>query len=210
MPGFGPSLAAFSQVTPRADDARYRLAQQLMQQGSESGPVTRETVAEGVEGLSDEAREALRIGVRSQIDDVLANVKAALTDPNMDVREAAKALKDLSSRASREKLALALGEREAAQMFDVLDQAFAAFQLRASVVDNSKTAVRRMMDARFQGVNRSGVLRRLARADPIGAGQELVGTLTGNSTTRLRGLDDRKAHDRRLSPSEWKVGGVAQ
>lgn len=65
---------------------------------------TRETVRNAMGEASKEAKAAARKGLRSYIDDTLANVKRTITDPNIDAREASKAVKDLSSRANVEKV----------------------------------------------------------------------------------------------------------
>ena len=65
---------------------------------------TRETVAEWTQSMTPEERVGILQGVRSAFDDTLANVTRAVSDGDMDAREAIKALRDLSSRAAREKL----------------------------------------------------------------------------------------------------------
>ena len=47
-------------------------------------------------------KRGLRQGVRSYIDELMANAKASLTDPNQDARELIAPIKNLMSRSSRE------------------------------------------------------------------------------------------------------------
>ena len=104
--------------------------------------VTREVVKDFGQDISDEARDAAAQGLRSSIDDALANVKIAMTDTNMDAREAFKLIRDMSSRANREKVELLIGPEKAKTLFSQLDESIKAFELRANVARNSATAVR--------------------------------------------------------------------
>jgi hypothetical protein len=153
-------------------DNALRLGYSLLRDGT-----TREVVKEGAANLSDEAAEALRLGVRSYIDDTLANVKGALTDPNMDAREAVKAIKSLSSRASHEKLATVLGDQEAEQLLKQIDMASAALELRASVAANSKTFARTAMDEVIQAQTDDGVVNAFRSGKPLETGKRVAQTL---------------------------------
>lgn len=142
--------------------------------------VTRETFAEAVEKMRPEDLALARQGVRSSIDDALANVKAAMTDPDVDARETAKLLKDLSSRASREKMSMILDPKEAARLWQSLDEAAEAFRLRAAVAQNSKTQPREAM-ARIKKQAAKSPLRSLLSGRLVDAAQEGVSTVTGNT-----------------------------
>lgn len=120
-----------------------------------SARATREEIAEfvarrSVKGsLPIEVRDAVRTGLRAQIDDTLANVKRTITEGNTDAREAIKAIKDLSSRANREKVAAVLGKRESGKLFRELDRSAVAFEGQAAVAQNSKTQGRKLFDQAF-------------------------------------------------------------
>lgn len=104
---------------------------------------TRYDLSKAMEGMSDAEIGALKQGVRSQIDEVMANAKASLTDPNQDAREMITPLKDLMSRAGREKLETILGD-EAQDFIRQLDEVYSVMSMRAGVAQNSKTQVRKM------------------------------------------------------------------
>ena len=118
-------------------DLALRLGGDLLKPGT-----TREMVAEAFDGMSQEARTAAMQGLRSSIDDTLANVKRAVGSGNMEAREAGLLLRNMSSRANREKVAMLLGDEQAARLFAELDQATTAFELRAATATNSKTFAR--------------------------------------------------------------------
>lgn len=151
---------------------------------------TREIVSEAVEGMTDAERKMAAQGVRSNIDDALANVKRTLSDPNVDAREATKAIKDLSSRGSREKIALIVGDDQAARLFDEIDAATRAFDLRAAVADNTRTFARQNMNDVIRGQTQEGAVNRLRSGKPLNAGQDLVATLLGRSAGDQQRITD--------------------
>jgi hypothetical protein len=134
----------------------------------------RDQFAEDITGMSAAERSYVGQGIRSQIDDAVANVQRAFTDPNMDAREAAKAIRMLSSRASREKVATLLGDQQAMQLFDTVDQATSAFELKAAIAMNSKTYPRMVMNEAIQAQTEGGALNALRSGEPVNAGRRLA------------------------------------
>lgn len=144
-----------------------------------SPSVTRDAFFEELRGTSPAERRAVALGIRSHLDDALANVTRAINDGNMEAREAIKALRDLSSRAAREKVARLIGAPEAQALFGKLDEATAALQLRASVADNSKTFARTAMDADIKRQIEGGPISAAARGKPVNMMQRAVQAVTG-------------------------------
>jgi hypothetical protein len=105
--------------------------------------VTRYDVAKTVKGMGDAELTALRQGIRGQLDEIMANTKGALSDPNQDAREMVKPLKDMMSRAAQEKLRTILGD-QADDFFRQLDEVYSAISMRAGIAQQSKTAPRLM------------------------------------------------------------------
>ncbi|MDP5217137.1 hypothetical protein Q5Y75_07905 [Ruegeria sp. 2205SS24-7] len=114
------------------------------------------------QGVSNEARQALRQGIRESIENNLSNVRRTITDPNVDAREAMTLIKDMSSRANREKLKFAVGGPRADRLLLELDRAAAALELRAAVAQNSKTAIRQSIQGQVTDEAAPGLLRRTA------------------------------------------------
>jgi len=104
---------------------------------------TRYEVQQIVDGMSKSELTALKQGLRSQIDEMMANAKSSLTDPNQDAREMIKPLKDMLSRASKEKIGIILGD-DAPTFLRQLDEVYSAMSMRAGVAQQSKTAIRDM------------------------------------------------------------------
>lgn len=140
---------------------------------------TREAVAQGMRGMTRAERDAVKQGVRQGIDDQMANVRRALTDTNMDAREALTALRELSSRSAREKMQMVLGPRAARELTEELDRAATAFELRAAINANSKTAIRQSIQGSIEDQAAPGALEVLGQGRPAEAGKRFVQLLTG-------------------------------
>lgn len=150
-----------------------------------SPSVARDQVDEFVRGMTGPERQALAQGVRSRIDDVMANVTRTVQDGDTSAREAVKALKDMSSRANREKLTAVLGRQQADALFDEIDRVATSFDLRASVAENSKTYARLATDARVKGMaTPEGPISAAKRGEGVGAVKRVVQALTGETPAK--------------------------
>lgn len=127
-----------------------------------------------IRGMTQAERQALAQGVRSQIDDTMARVSRTVMDGDVPAREAISALRNLSSRANREKLAMAIGDEPAGQLFAEIDRIATSFDLRASVADNSATYARQAMEQRVGDLTQPGVIGRAARGEPVNAVRRLT------------------------------------
>ncbi len=145
---------------------------------------TREDVAMMLDGATGPERAAIMSGVRQQIDDTLARVKAVGSDPNIDAREAQKALSLLSSRDAQDKLEMLLGNQWPA-IKTQLDQGAAALGLRARTAANSATAGRLGAD---QVINDSVDPSALRQGKPFAAASEVAGALMGTSKSAVNRL----------------------
>ena len=132
-------------------------------------------------------------GIRSQIDETLAQVRRSVTDPNIEARQALKGIVDLSSDARRDKITAVVGKGAANQLFTALDQAAVAFELQAAVVRGSQTFARLATQGAMRSSVDDGVVNALRSGD-IGLSREsflprLVQNLTGateaDKTVRL-------------------------
>ena len=155
-----------------------------------SPAMTRDQVDQAVSGMTSPERDALAQGVRSRLDDLMANVARTVQDGDAGAREAIKAIKDLSSRANREKLTAAIGEARANALFDEIDRAATSFDLRASVADNSRTYARQATDQRVKDMTAPGAIGTAAQGSPMQAAKSIVQSLTGQTPERLRGKED--------------------
>lgn len=156
-----------------------------------SPSVTRSQVAETVASLrSPEEMNALVQGARQQIDDAMARVSRTVMDGDVPAREAISALKNLSSRANREKLGMVLGEERAGQLFGELDRVAQTFDLRAGIANNSATYARGEMQRRIGDAAAPGVVESAARGEPKSAAKKLLQLITGMTDDVIRARED--------------------
>jgi hypothetical protein len=155
-----------------------------------SPSMRRDQVSEAVSGMSKAERDALAQGIRSQIDDAVANVVRTVQDGNTTAREGIKALRDLSSRANREKIATAIGDQKAKALFDQLDQISTSFELRAAVAENSKTYARQAISSGIDDITAPGAIGKVAQGEPVQGAKKVVQALTGQSPSRIKARQD--------------------
>jgi hypothetical protein len=155
-----------------------------------SSATTRDQVDEFARGLTQPERDAAAQGIRSRLDDLMANVTRTVQDGDTTSREAIKALKDLSSRANRDKVEAIIGSDKAKTLFDEVDRAARSFDLRAAVADNSKTYARQATAARVDQVTAPGPIGKLMQGEPLKAGKSVVQALTGQTPAAVSAKQD--------------------
>lgn len=155
-----------------------------------SPSVSRDEVAEFTADMPLSERRRLAEGVRSQIDDLMARVTRTIGDDDMAAREAIAALRNLSSRANREKLAVALGEERVAPMLQEIDRAAQSFNIRAALTGNSRTYGRQATAQMVQDMSAPGAVGTLMRGEPVNASKRIVQALTGQTDDVLRARQD--------------------
>lgn len=153
--------------------------------------VNRQEVQHFLTGIPKAEKAELVKNIRQSIDDKIANVTRAVTDGDMDAREAIKALKDLSSKSSREKVLLTIGPDKSQRLFTELDRATKSFELRAGVTQNSKTYARQAMDDRVKDYTQPGIVGSLARGEVKNTLHKAVQAATGNTDDVLRNKADK-------------------
>lgn len=205
----GDAVPAYREALETAADPLSR--QSAIRLGSRllSPSMTRDQVEEAVKGMSKPERQALAQGVRSQIDDAMARVSRTVMDGNTDAREAIKALKDLSSRANRDKLSMAIGEGPADNLFREMDRIATSFDLRASVADNSKTFARLATNERVSDVaGQGGAWSAAKQGEPLNATKRIIQALTGETGAAIKGREDEVYNE--LARLLTRQGGAGQ
>lgn len=145
-------------------------------------------------GMGQAERAEVSQGVRSQIDETLANVRSAISDPNVDARQAVSSLNQFSSDAVREKVTALVGKDQAAPLFSALDEARRALSLRAGVSQNSKTFARQSMTDQIEQSTAPGPVGTfIAGGEQGGLSQgirALARTMMGKTPQRLQSEQD--------------------
>lgn len=156
------------------EDKALKLGGELL-----SGKTKRETVKYLAEASVDE-RAAASQGVRNQIEDTLANVKASLSNPDVDIKEAQKLLTDLSSKANLEKLGFIIGPDSVSKMVEKLEMVRRALTLQQAVAKNSATAGRISLQGVADAQMKSGPKNAVMKGDPFAIYSETVKLATGS------------------------------
>ncbi len=150
-------------------------------------------VAEDViASMGDAELRYARQGLRSYIDQIMANVKPALRDQNMDAREALAPLRQILSRDGKTKLTALLGEEGAVALIDEAQQAYSVLSLRAGIVRGSPTAPRMIAEQTLE----ERIPRTFGEALEGGSG------LLGATNAALRPLIDSSAFARAMRKDE--------
>ena len=160
-----------------------------------SARTSRGDLSEAVADMGEAEVRQLRRGVREHIDNVLANVKRTAMDSDTASREGLQALKELSSRASREKLQTILGQKEARNLTRRLDNASRAFELRARTADNSKTFARLSMDEAIKDLTDPGALGKLMEGSPQLAAKRVIQRISAMTPEARREVEGKIAGD---------------
>lgn len=184
VPEYATALETAAQ--PIAQRQALLLGQDLLKPS-----VTRSVAEESLAGLSKPELEYVKAGVRANLDDVLANVRIAVANPNMDAQQALAAVKTLTTPAARQKLAMLIGDEAAAKLFGQVDQALQSLQLRASVGTGARTFGRSALDQVVNTAVDNGIPGALRRGEPINATKSIVQALTGATPAGTMAAKDR-------------------
>jgi hypothetical protein len=133
-----------------------------------SPSVARDEFAMALKPMSPEQRQHAVSGMRADLDERLAQVRALVSDPNRDAREATQAVKDLSSRAVQDKISMLIGPDKTAQVVKVVDEAQRALQLRGQVARNSATYSRQVTKEAVDALNEPGIKQTFVEAGERG------------------------------------------
>jgi len=152
---------------------------------------SREDVADALDGASPELLRQAKIGLRRQVEEVMANVRRSIGDTNMDAREGVKAMAILSSRSTREKLEIVLGKADAKALTERIDRAARSFELRARLAENSKTEPRRIMNEEIRKLTNPSAVGELLSASPGAAAQKLVRSMTQMTPEARTQIEER-------------------
>lgn len=153
--------------------------------------VTREQVAREFAGMGAGERRAAVSGMRDQIDEITANVKAMASDPNIDARQLREVFKALSSQASRQKVETAIGVPAARAFYGQVGRSVRALELRASVARNSRTFGRQATDAQVKAQTEPGVIGLALSGEPVRAAKKIIQGFTGMTPERRLAAEDR-------------------
>ena len=173
-----------------AEDKALRLGSDVL-----TRRISRADVKEFARTAADQELSRAKQGLRASIEDMMSNVKRAVTDGNMDAREAVKALRELSSRANRDKVSDLLGPKDSAKLFRELTKTTGALDLRAGIADNSRTYARQAMEQTIGRQSQGGAVEALKRGEPVNAIRRITQSMTNRTPENILKMEDRVYED---------------
>lgn len=174
VPAYGQALEL------AADDLSQRAAVDFGRNILAGGErVTREMVAREVKDATKPELAAMRLALRSQIDETLANVRRFASNPGADPDGAqlSKAFGMLNSEAAQTKIRALLGP-DADFVISSIDQAQRALGVKSAVARNSATAGRQLFTQFLNEATAPGVIGKAAQGEPLQATQRVIQELT--------------------------------
>lgn len=140
-----------------------------------------------------DVQRSIRQGLRDTIENTLSNVRRTITDPDTNAREAMQVVKELSSRANRDKIRLVLGDSKADQLLNEMDRMATALSLRAAVAENSKTAIRSAVRDEVSSLASPGAARQVLgnAGNPLDATRDITRYLAGTDKATITEAERR-------------------
>tara|TARA_B100000085_G_scaffold111991_1_gene102178 strand:+ start:22464 stop:24746 length:2283 start_codon:yes stop_codon:yes gene_type:complete len=123
-------------------------------------------------------REAAKMGMRTYIKQVLGDVKAVPSDPDLEARQLDAFYKLTSSENARTKIKLVMGD-EADELLKQIDEVAQTAIVRSAFNQNSKTAIRQAIQGDVDKIIEPGPATSLLQGKPFEAAQKIVSEITG-------------------------------
>ena len=157
--------------------------------------VALDTLKNAVNKASVVEMDAIRLGARNQIEEILDQTRKNIGDVGNDksgatTEESKKLLRILSSKSSRIKLGMVLGESESQILFKKLDEVESGLQLLNSLGGNSKTAIRTQLNNTLDDILEPGVIGSVARGELSVTVPKIIQAVTQQTPEALLGQKD--------------------
>jgi hypothetical protein len=174
VPEYGAALDTAADPISRVAAVKY--GSNMLSRG-----VTRDEVAQEVDGMSTPELTAIRQGVREQIDEAMANARWVASRPDQEVSQGLEALRKLNTQAARTKMTTILGPNEAMELSGALERATRAAELHAQTMTNSRTFGRTAMAEAARQSSEPGLVGSLLEGKPLQAGQRSMQFVFGRT-----------------------------
>jgi hypothetical protein len=154
-----------------------------------------DTLKNAVNKASVVEMDAIRLGARNQIEKILDQTRKNIGDVGNDksgatAEESKKLLRILSSKSSRKKLGMVLGESESQILFKKLDEVESGLQLLNSLGGNSKTAIRTQLNNALDDILEPGIIGSVARGELSVTVPKIIQAVTQQTPEALLGQKD--------------------
>ncbi|MAO24647.1 MAG: hypothetical protein CMJ25_28195 [Phycisphaerae bacterium] len=170
--------------------------------------VSREEVSIALEAMGPVEIKQVRRALRNKIDDIAANARVSPTrKTDADVVEALATLRTLNTRAVADKLRMVLGDVGFEKLSSQIRNAGDAMMMSAAIAQNSKTAIRQLVEKRFEQLIGPSMGERIGQQGllnaPVAAATEMALT-GGTQADRIAGAKEQLAPilSRRMTPDD--------
>lgn len=148
---------------------------------------TRDQVAEELAGMTVAERQAVRAGIRAQLDEAVATVKQMASDPNIEARELKRMLENVTSQSSRQKVGMVMDNPNATlRFYREVGRAMRALEIKAAIATNSRTAGRLATAQRMGDAFESGPIGSAMQGDIPKATKQVIQMMTGATKGQQR------------------------
>lgn len=157
-----------------AEENAFRMGQDLLRPKTKIEDVM-ETLGDDP---SDAQLEALRMGLFQYVRNVLQDVRAVPSDPDLEARQLDAFYRLTSSGSAREKIAAVMGDMTD-DFLRQIDEVGQAAITRAGLSRNSATSIRQSTQQGVEAMTGEGPATSLLRGQPLEATRKIVSELTG-------------------------------
>ena len=157
-----------------AEENAFRMGQDLLRPQTKSEDVM-ETLGDDP---SEAQLEALRMGMSQYVRNILQDVRAVPSDPDLEARQLDAFYRLTSSGSAREKIAAVMGDMTD-DFLRQIDEVGQAAITRAGLSRNTATAIRQSTQKGIEQMTSAGPATALLRGQPLEATRKIVSELTG-------------------------------
>ena len=154
-----------------------------------------DTLKNAVNKASVVEMDAMRLGARNQIEEILDQTRKNIgsvgdSKSGATAEESVKLLRVLSSTSSRNKLRLILGDEKAQPLFAKLDEVNSGLQLLNNLRGGAATALRLQLKGIMDDLLSPGIIGTVARGDLQLAPKQIIQAITQQTPEALAGRTD--------------------
>ena len=157
-----------------AEENAFRMGQDILKKQTKIEDVL-ETLGDDP---SEAQLEALRMGMSQYVRNILQDVKAVPTDPDLEARQLDAFYRLTSSGSAREKITAVMGD-QTDDFLRQIDEVGQAAITRAGLSRNSATAIRKSTQKGIEQITSAGPATSFLRGKPLEAAQKIASELTG-------------------------------
>ena len=135
--------------------------------------------------------DALRLGLRSEIESVLGSARSSISSGTVEgVASARKILSQMSSPNAQKKMQMVLSDQDYSTMMSKLTEVRAGLELMGDIAPGSGTAVRVRLMGTIDDMISGGPVQSFLRGNPAVTMRQVIQSLTGKTDEALIGQKD--------------------